>query len=195
MGLTKSAIDVDNISSLSTTPNVTEGLTAAELQARFDKSASDNKSYINNTLTTEIDAELADIESAVSDNTSDISDNTTELEGLNKIYNTLAEIGLNDTTDMSATDLSANLDTIMQACDGCMLNLWVSTSIAPNLSASLMTDALVTENSGTLEFGGSPTGLYNTGVTNKFFYSENNQNNLLYGTWDNSWQGFRTILS
>lgn len=56
MALTKSTVAVNNISSLSATPNATEGLTAAQLQAKFDKSASDNKTYINDTLTTEIDA-------------------------------------------------------------------------------------------------------------------------------------------
>jgi hypothetical protein len=56
MALTKSTVAVNNISSLSATPNATEGLTAAQLQAKFDKSASDNKTYINDTLTAEIDA-------------------------------------------------------------------------------------------------------------------------------------------
>lgn len=59
MALTKSTVAVNNISSLSATPNATEGLTAAQLQAKFDKSASDNKTYINDTLTAEIDALFA----------------------------------------------------------------------------------------------------------------------------------------
>jgi hypothetical protein len=56
MALTKSTVAVNNISSLSATPNATEGLTAAQLQAKFDKTGSDIKAYLNDTLTAEIDA-------------------------------------------------------------------------------------------------------------------------------------------
>lgn len=58
MGLTKTTVGVTNISDLSSTPNATEGLTAAQLQAKFDKTGSDLKTYINDTLTAELDAIL-----------------------------------------------------------------------------------------------------------------------------------------
>jgi len=55
MGLTKTTVGVTNISDLSSTPNATEGLTAAQLQAKFDKTGADLKTYINDTLTAELD--------------------------------------------------------------------------------------------------------------------------------------------
>ena len=56
MALTKTTVGVTNISDLSSTPNETEGLTATQLQAKFDKTGSDLKTYINDTLTVEQDA-------------------------------------------------------------------------------------------------------------------------------------------
>lgn len=56
MSLTKTTAGVTNISDLSSTPNATEGLTAAQLQAKFDKTGADLKTYINDTLTVEQDA-------------------------------------------------------------------------------------------------------------------------------------------
>jgi len=55
MGLTKTTVAVNNITALSDTPNATEGLTAAQLKAKFDKTGSDLKTYINDTLITELD--------------------------------------------------------------------------------------------------------------------------------------------
>ena len=62
--LTKSTVGVTNISSLSSTPNATEGLTAAQLQALFDKTGADTKTYINSTLTSEIDSAVDTLEAA-----------------------------------------------------------------------------------------------------------------------------------
>jgi len=59
MALTKATFGVTNISSLSLAPNAIEGLTGPQLQALYDKSPADVKTYINNTLTTELDAALA----------------------------------------------------------------------------------------------------------------------------------------
>ena len=55
MALTKNTTTVTNIADLSSTPNATEGLTAAQLQAKFDKTGADLKTYINDTLTAELD--------------------------------------------------------------------------------------------------------------------------------------------
>lgn len=58
MSLTKLTTDLENIQALSDTPNSTEGLTADELKALFDKAPTDIKTYINDTLTTEVDTAL-----------------------------------------------------------------------------------------------------------------------------------------
>jgi hypothetical protein len=63
MALTKTTVAVNNITALSDTPNATEGLTAAQLKAKFDKTGSDLKTYINDILTAEIDTSVAIIES------------------------------------------------------------------------------------------------------------------------------------
>lgn len=56
MALTKLTTDVENIQALSNKPNETEGLTADQLKEKFDKSATDIKTFINDTLTVEVDA-------------------------------------------------------------------------------------------------------------------------------------------
>lgn len=63
MSLTKTTVGVTNISDLSSTPNATEGLTAAQLQAKFDKTGADLKTYINSTLTEEQDIINASLDS------------------------------------------------------------------------------------------------------------------------------------
>ena len=61
MALTKATFGVTNISDLSSTPNATEGLTAAQLQAKFDKTGADTKTYINDTLTAELDTYFGNV--------------------------------------------------------------------------------------------------------------------------------------
>lgn len=56
--LTKFTENVRNIQALSDKPNEIDGLTSAELKAKFDKAGEDIKSYINNTLTEEVNNEL-----------------------------------------------------------------------------------------------------------------------------------------
>lgn len=67
MAITKFLTPVNNISSLSDKPNEIDGLTSNELKERFDKAGTDIKSYINETLTEEIDAALDNQGSYVSD--------------------------------------------------------------------------------------------------------------------------------
>lgn len=55
MGLTKFVVNVNNIQDLSDKPNEIDGLTSAELKAKFDKAGADIKSYINGVLTEELD--------------------------------------------------------------------------------------------------------------------------------------------
>ena len=59
MALTKTTVKVTNISELSTKPNATDGLTDATFKALFDKSVLDIKTYLNSTLTAEVDTALA----------------------------------------------------------------------------------------------------------------------------------------
>lgn len=55
MAFTPCSADVTNISSLHSRPNDRNGLSAAQLQALFDKVGSDIKTYINSTLLSELE--------------------------------------------------------------------------------------------------------------------------------------------
>ena len=55
MAVTKLLADVNNIQSLSDRPNTIDGLTSSQLKELFDKAGADIKTYINETLTEEID--------------------------------------------------------------------------------------------------------------------------------------------
>lgn len=59
MALTKLTTELENIQALSDTPNSTEGLTADELKALFDKAPTDIKTYLNDTLTEEVDTAIS----------------------------------------------------------------------------------------------------------------------------------------
>ncbi len=56
MALTKLTANVNNIQALSDKPNEIDGLSSSELKERFDRAGATIKTYINDTLTTEIDA-------------------------------------------------------------------------------------------------------------------------------------------
>jgi len=60
MALTKLTANLNNIQALSDRPNASDGLTADELKERFDRAGNEIKSYINNTLTEEIDGLTSD---------------------------------------------------------------------------------------------------------------------------------------
>lgn len=61
MALTKLNVNVNNIQALSDRPNTADGLTSAELKERFDKAGADIKTYLNNTLTVELDTAFNNI--------------------------------------------------------------------------------------------------------------------------------------
>ena len=61
MALTKMNVNVNNIQALSDRPNTADGLTSAELKERFDKAGADIKTYLNNTLTVELDTAFNNI--------------------------------------------------------------------------------------------------------------------------------------
>ena len=77
MALTKLTANVNNIQALSDRPNELDGLTSAELKEKFDKAGADIKTYINETLTDELDDVIATIPDAsnfVTTNDSRLSD-------------------------------------------------------------------------------------------------------------------------
>lgn len=59
MAMTKLTKDMAIISALDDEPNDVVGLSAAELKAKFDEAGQAIKTYINDTLTAEIDANIA----------------------------------------------------------------------------------------------------------------------------------------
>ena len=67
MALPKFTTDVNNIQALSDRPNEQDGLSSAELKAKFDQAVSDIKDYINNTLTSTLDNDLADINADITE--------------------------------------------------------------------------------------------------------------------------------
>jgi len=60
MALTKLTENLNNIQALHDKPNTADGLTADQLKAKFDKAGNDIKTYINDTLTEELDATIGD---------------------------------------------------------------------------------------------------------------------------------------
>lgn len=63
MPLTKFTGSVTNVQDLSDRPNASDGLSAAELKAKFDETGSDLKTYVNDTLTAEIDTNVGNNDS------------------------------------------------------------------------------------------------------------------------------------
>ena len=61
MALTKLTADVNNMQSLSDRPNAIDGLTSSQLKELFDKAGADIKTYLNETLTEEVDTAIATI--------------------------------------------------------------------------------------------------------------------------------------
>lgn len=64
MGLTKLTANVNNIQSLSDRPNTIDGLTSSQLKELFDKAGADIKTYVNETLTEELDNAIETIPDA-----------------------------------------------------------------------------------------------------------------------------------
>lgn len=59
MALTKLTTNLNNIQALHDKPNTADGLTADQLKEKFDKAGNDIKTYINSTLTEELDAAIS----------------------------------------------------------------------------------------------------------------------------------------
>lgn len=58
VNLTRFSANVNNIQGLSDRPNTIDGLTSAELKAKFDKAGSDIKEYLNGTHIPELESKL-----------------------------------------------------------------------------------------------------------------------------------------
>lgn len=78
MSLSKFSESTNNVSALPDKPT----LTASQLKATFDKVGGDLKTYINNTLTTELDTVLATKVTSVSGSRLMTSAETTKLQGI-----------------------------------------------------------------------------------------------------------------
>lgn len=61
MPLTKFTENVNNIQSLSDRPNTVDGLTSSQLKELFDKAGADIKTFLNETLTEELDTAISNI--------------------------------------------------------------------------------------------------------------------------------------
>ena len=68
MALTKLTENVNNIQALSDQPNTVDGLTSSELKERFDKAGADIKTYLNETLTEELDTAISTLTAAIPTN-------------------------------------------------------------------------------------------------------------------------------
>jgi len=77
MTLTKLTLDLSHVSALDPEPNDVGGLTAPLLQGIFDQAGNEIKAYINNTITTEQDAENVSLQEQISGN------DTTQTNALN----------------------------------------------------------------------------------------------------------------
>lgn len=76
LALTKLTDDLDIIQALADLPNTTDGLTAQQLKAKFDEAVNLVKTYVNNTLTAELDTDFATKADLAASELGDISDNT-----------------------------------------------------------------------------------------------------------------------
>lgn len=87
MALTKFTANVNNIQALSDRPNEIDGLTSAELKARFDKAGSDIKTYVNETLTEQIDDAFTTITGEIPDVSNFVTNNDSRLTNSRKCNN------------------------------------------------------------------------------------------------------------
>lgn len=88
MALSKFLTDVNNISALSDRPNEIDGLTSAELKARFDKAGGDIKTYINDTLTEQVDAKFNSVIASIPDVSNFITNSDSRLTNSRRCNNT-----------------------------------------------------------------------------------------------------------
>lgn len=88
MALSKFLTDVNNISALSDRPNEIDGLTSAELKARFDKAGGDIKTFINETLTEQVDSKFNSVIASIPDVSNFVTNSDLRLTNSRKCNNT-----------------------------------------------------------------------------------------------------------
>ena len=88
MALSKLLTDVNNIQALSDRPNEIDGLTSAELKAKFDKAGADIKTYINETLTEQVDTAIATVTGEIPDVSNFVVTTDSRLSNSRKCNNT-----------------------------------------------------------------------------------------------------------
>ena len=84
MALTKLTANVNNIQSLSDRPNTIDGITSSQLKELFDKAGADIKTYLNETLTEEVDTAIA----SIPDTSSFVTNDDARLTNSRKCNNT-----------------------------------------------------------------------------------------------------------
>jgi len=100
MSLTDPVFDDDTIQQLSDTPNATEGLTPAQLKAKFDKGVADIKTYLGS-LIDELENSTSGAEGAAS---------------IGVTYKSLPST-VQSALDTVTTDIEANVDTVQGNVD------------------------------------------------------------------------------
>jgi hypothetical protein len=136
MSLTKLSTDLNNVSALDDEPNDVSGLTAAQVKTVFDKAGNDIKTYINTTLTTEIDGLPASSVSTIAIPTLAGSDVQTVLESVKARIDTIATSNAN--AEVANTHTGADLRTYTSLSDR------LDTVDITDGSKALATDLVVT---------------------------------------------------
>lgn len=92
VNLTRFSANVNNIQGLSDRPNTIDGLTSAELKAKFDKAGSDIKEYLNGTLVPQSELNLTQLSNSCLQNSTDISNLDNDLEQLTNNIGSLSNL-------------------------------------------------------------------------------------------------------
>jgi len=118
MAFTSCTVAINNITSLSDTPNTTDGLTSSALKAKFDKTGSDLKDYINTSLITVLNSTVAGSSGAENIGSASIGSLGTtvwnQINSLNTGVNTLGanKLNLSGGTLTGALALSAGTSSL-----------------------------------------------------------------------------------
>lgn len=122
MALTKLTENLDVIQKLDDEPNDVDGLSAAELKAKFDKAGNAIKNYINNTLTPEVDAQISNLSNGKVNKTTTVNGHalsgdvtvTKSDVGLGSVNNTSDADKPISTKQQVALDLKADKSNVLQ---------------------------------------------------------------------------------
>ena len=181
MGLTKDTNDYDIIEKLDTLPNANDGLTPAQLKAKYDEGNNAQQTYNNDTLTEEIDAldtanvkltgaqEIAGVKTFTSSPI--VPTPTTDTQVANKVYidsgtstmtnKTLTSPVLNTGVSGTAVDtddtLAANSDTILPSQKA--VKTYVDTEITSVVLGQIPDDSLTTAKMATEQKRGVANGV------------------------------------